>query len=529
MTAQAGRNPGSASRVDSTIRRTPCGHTLPGDAPVSKYVRSTRFVRSGAVGALMVCAALLLGTQPASAQLAGGGGFSGGTGGTGAGAAGGAAGGRGGAGTGAGAGAAAGVVVDAEGVVRPVFVKDRTGQLDRKRREELAAKWLPGDLNVYSPMRKVSLKRIEELCEEYVKGNKHVPTEVQYLAGLQRIDYVFADPGGHDIVIAGPAEGFVIDAAGRAIGNSTSRPPLRLDDLFVALQALNREGGTIGCSIDPTEANLANFKQYMAQSSGAISPSQARAKFEKLGEVLGMQTVRVFGVPADSHFAELLVEADIHMKRLSIGVDRSPVKGFRSHLSMVGAGENTMQRWWFTPLYDAFTKSDDGLAFAFSGQRVQLMSQEELVSDSGTRSNAPFTHVSGQKFAKQFTDKFPEMANAEPMFAELQSLFDLAVLGALLKKERLPDRVGWAMSLFLDPDRASIVKRNVPKQVESVSNYKTIGKSLFVAQVSGGVTIDPRMVVQSAEFRGDSSRTVESAKAKAMETDRPEKHPWWWD
>jgi hypothetical protein len=304
---------------------------------------------------------------------------------------------------------------------------------------------------------------------------------------------------------------------------------LRLDDLFVALQTLYGAGGTIGCSNDPTEANLAKFKQYVSQTSGAISPAQAKSKFEKLGAVLGLQNVRVFGVPPDSHFAELLVEADIHMKRLSIGADRSPVKGFRSHLSMVGAGENTMQRWWFTPLYDAFTKSDDGLAFAFSGPRVQLMSQEEMVSDSGARSNAPFTHVSGQKFAQQFTQKFPEMANAEPMFAELQSLFDLAVLGALFKKERLPERVNWPMSLFLDSTRATFVKRKVPKQVESVSNHKTIGKSLYVAQVSGGVTIDARQVVQSAEFHGDSDRALDAARGKAITTDRPQKHPWWWD
>ncbi len=69
---------------------------------------------------------------------------------------------------------------------------------------------------------------------------------MQYLAGLQRIDYVFVFPEAHDIVIAGPAEGFAEDGAGRTVGLTTGRPPLRLDDLMVALRAVKR-GDDVGC------------------------------------------------------------------------------------------------------------------------------------------------------------------------------------------------------------------------------------------------------------------------------------------
>lgn len=489
------------------------------------------------IGSLILTGVVLCAGRPqsASAQLAGGGGVGtggqGGVGGTGGagGVGGGQQGGQGGQRGGQQGGAAAGVLVDAEGVVRPVFIKDKTGQLDRKRREELAGKSLSGELNTYSAMRKVSLRRLEAACEEFVQGDKHVTSDIDYLAGLQRIDYVFVDPEAGDIVIAGPAEGFVIDAAGRALGTSTGRPPLRLDDLMVALRTIDSGAGTIGCSIDPRQESLANLQKYLSQTSNATTPALARAKFEKLHKVLGMQDVRVMGVSPDTHFAELLVEADIHMKRLSIGADPPPVKGFKSHLAMVGAGENTMQRWWFTPLYDAFKKSDDGLAFEFNGPRVQLMSQEELVSDSGTRSSAAFSHVSGQRFAKQFTDRFPEMAKVTPMFAELQSLFDLAVLAALIQKERLAQKVGWPMALFLDAERATVSTRNVPRQVESVSNYKTIGKSLYVAQVGGGITIDPRTLVNSNDFHRDPDSKLAGARQEAIGAARLEEHPWWWD
>jgi hypothetical protein len=352
---------------------------------------------------------------------------------------------------------------------------------------------------------------------------------MQYLAGLQRIDYVFVYPEEKDIVIAGPAEGYLIDNFGRAVGVTTGRPAMRLDDLMVALRSVERGGGTIRCSIDPNEANLAKLVAYIKQNSDATSLEIAKAQMDKLDTILGLQNVSLSGVPSESHFAELLVEADIRMKRMAIGVDKAKVKGFKSHLALVGATGNSMQRWWFTPLYGAFTKTENALAFQFSGQRVQLLSQEELVSDAGRRSDAPFKHVSTQKFSKQFTDRYQELADATPVYAELQSLFDLAVLGALIKREQLDKKADWKMELFLDSERATIVKRNVPHQVPSVSNYKVLQGQTFVAQVSGGVVIDPWQVLKHNEYRKDSGDKLKTAREEADDDARPEEHRWWWD
>jgi hypothetical protein len=461
------------------------------------------------------------GALPAQAQIAGGG--SGGQGGQ--------SGGQSGQSgqSGGGGSNSAGIVVDAQGVVRPLMQQDKSGRLDQKRRHELAGKSLPGDLNEYSPLRKVSLVELEAACEIYARDKQHVSSDIQFLAGLQRIDYVFVYPEEKDIVIAGPAEGYVIDGAGRAVGNSTGRPALRLDDLMVALRALERGGGAIRCSIDPIDANLARLSSFAAKNSAPASFEEAKLQFDQMADVLGMQNISLSGVPVESHFAELLLEADIRMKRLSVGVDSIPVKGFHSHLSMVGPGANSLERWWFTPLYDAFTRTADGLAFEFSGQRVQLESQDELVSGAGQRSSAPFTRVTTQKFSKQFTDRYTEVAKVVPAFAELQSLFDLSIMAALIKKERLDRMVDWPMSLFLDAQRATIVKRNVPRQIHSVSNYKVLGKGVFVAQVTGGVEIDAWHVVRNIEYATDSGGKLHTAHDKAATKEHPEEHRWWWD
>jgi hypothetical protein len=299
--------------------------------------------------------------------------------------------------------------------------------------------------------------------------------------------------------------------------------------LMVAFRSVERGGGAIRCSIDPTQANLAKLASFVREGSGITDPAMVKAQFSQLADILGMQDVSLSGVPAESHFAELLVEADVRMKRSAVGVETIPVKGFRSHLSMVGPGGNSVQRWWFTPLYDAFTKTGDGLAFEFNGQRAQLLSEDEMVSAAGQRSSAPFTHVSTQKFSKQFTDRFQEIADATPVFAELQSLFDLSVLAALIKKERLAQKIGWPMALILDAQRAGIGRRNVPRQIPSVSNFKTLRGSTIVAQVGGGVLIDPWEVMRHNEYRNDSGEKLKTAHDKAEPKDRPQEHRWWWD
>lgn len=424
---------------------------------------------------------------------------------------------------------AGGILVDAAGVVRPMFHQEASGRLDKKRREEQAGRSLPADLNQRSPLRKVSLVRLEAAYKQVLADKKPLPDDVKFLAGLQRIDYVFVYPAEKDLVIAGPAEGFVSSAGGRALGVTNAQPALRLDDLLVALRSIERGNGAMRCSIDPNPANLAKFVSFANEIQEGGTIDSAKARYQQMAGILGPQDISLSGVPLDSQFAELLVEADIRMKYIAIGLDKPAVKGFRSHLAMIGAGGNSMQRWWFTPLYDAFTRTADGLGFEFSGQRVQLMSEDELVSSNGQRSSAAFSRVTTQKYSKQFTERFPELARAVPVFAELQGVFDLSVLAALMKKERLAARVGWPMSLFLDDERAPLARRNVPRKTPSVSNFKMLGRGVMVMQVTGGVLLNPWDVINHEDFHRDSDGKLNSAQKAAVPANDIENNRWWWD
>lgn len=479
----------------------------------------------------VLCAVLaVLTTIPAGAQaqFAGGGfgqggfGQGGGQGGGGFGQGGGGGFGQG----GGGFGGVGGISIDAKGVVAPVFQKEVAFKLTQKRLEAFAKKNFADNLNASSDMRMVSLVQLEEACRKFADEKKHVSPEIQFLAGLQRIDYVFAYPESGDLVIAGPAEGFAPDALGRVVGITTGRPPLRLDDLIVALRAVPKSS-MIGCSIDPTQAGLRAFHSYIERNSTPATTTVIQRRFREMAQAMGTHDVSVFGVPADSHFAEVLVEADYRMKLMSVGLERPRVKGFISHLQALRPGQNTFQRWWFSPLYDAFQQSEDGNAFAFSGQRLQLMAEEERITAAGNRVVLPQDNaVTTQKYARQFTEKFDEIAKVTPVFAELQNITDLSVLIALLQKKQLVQKVGWQMSLFLDEEKTPLVKRNVPRQVQSVYSHRRAGR-LILGLVAGGVELTPGRVVASAKFER-ASRELTAATAQA-DASRATGKNWWWD
>lgn len=424
----------------------------------------------------------------------------------------------------AGNGAAAGVTVDADGLVKTIIVPGNK----RLNKQRLAAiqKELTEDLTKFSPLRKVSLVRLEQACAEFAETQKHVTPDMQYLAGLQRIDYVFVFPESHDIVIAGPAEGFAEDGAGRTVGLTTGRPPLRLDDLMVALRAVNR-GDDVGCSIDARPENLAKFKQYQASHSGAASAAVGKKRFAQMAKILGNQKVTIWGVPQDSHFARTMVEADYFMKKISIGQLQLRVRGFKTHLSMVGPGDDMANRWWFAPLYEPFQASDDGNAYKISGPRAQLFAENEIVTADGKRIGVGTKAASTDRYANHFTEKFPELAEAVPAFAELQTLFDLLTVSALIEKQGLAERIGWSMSLFLDDQRGTVAKWNVPRDVPTSVAYKRTRGRMLIGMVGGGVMIDPRRTLEAVAIEEGDESLIEKQTA-AEEAELPAGR-WWWD
>ena len=140
---------------------------------------------------------------------------------------------------------------------------------------------------------------------------------------------------------------------------------------------------------------------------------------QQIGGVLGRWKVTVFGVPESSHMAAALVEADYTLKQLTTGDENPQVRGFRSYLSMMRPNADSMRRWWFSPRYDAIETNDQQTAWHLSGPRLQVSAQDEIVDANGNRQDAPSTHARLEKYAQQFTEKIPALAEKVPSIAQL--------------------------------------------------------------------------------------------------------------
>ena len=193
----------------------------------------------------------------------------------------------------------------------------------------------------FSKMRKVSLNRLERAILDH---QNTITDEMRYLAGLQRVRYVFYYPESNDIVLAGPAEGWVPDASGRIVGIGTGRPVVQLQDLVVALRAFpagDDKTTLIGCSIDPTPEGLASMQHFLR--GNRPTPDEPEPFVEALRNSLGYQLVRIDGVAPKTHFAQVMVEADYRMKLIGIGLERPPVR-MVSYVDRAKPGDGRPQR-----------------------------------------------------------------------------------------------------------------------------------------------------------------------------------------
>lgn len=412
-----------------------------------------------------------------------------------------------------------GILIDPAGVIRGAITKSEGAAVSKKRRETFARDKLAADILESADLRVVSLVEIEGKIADLLAKQQPVPPSLQYLSGLTRIDYLFIDEEEKDLCLAGPAEGFGPDQNGLMVGLTSGRPVIAWEDLVVAFRAVRSGERTIGCTIDPVPENMTKFQDFLRKNNSAAFAADAQRRFQELTRILGMQTVKVWGVPPETHFGQVLVAADYRMKRITLGLDPSGVRGLKSNLAMLTPGADSLQRWWFASLYDPVEMSPDRQAFHLSGQRIQLFSQDQLGDVQGNRRDAATSRQSTEAFAKQFTDAIPELAQAQPVFAELQNLFDLAVVATLCEEHKLADKVGWSMSTLLDPAKMPVATGVAPKTMPSEYNSRKAGRSIVA--LIGGVTVLPGSVARTAKSHEAMSSTLANLKSQRAKRPRP--------
>jgi hypothetical protein len=427
-----------------------------------------------------------------------------------------------------------GVRVDPNGLLYRISEKDLSGDLAavgmRARQADLNT-----DMARPSALRMVSLKRLEQEVARRIANGESVVESMQQLAGLSQVQYVFVYPDEDEVVIAGPAEGWRYDETGRAVGAESGRPTLQLDDLVTVLRTFSDGGRQIfGCSIDPRPEGLKAIKEFAAasQARGPLAAGSVGRWAQQLGQKLGRQDITVYGVPGDSRVARVIVEADYRMKLIGVGkLNAGPhVPDYFDLLAknpQANTGSLDALRWWLTMQYESVLHSDDRNAFEVRGSSVLCQSENQFITSQGERVETGKAEPVNQLFAANFTQNYADLARRDPIFADLQGVFDLALVAALLQHERIDERIAWDMGVFAVEGDYRPASYAVPKETDTVVNHRVFGGKDIVVQVAGGVRADLMSVLSNPEKTQPSPRL--SGLAQNSRASKLPEGRWWWD
>jgi hypothetical protein len=416
---------------------------------------------------------------------------------------------------------------------------DVTGQLARQRIAAARAALTAANPSVAkaTPLRKISLNRLEAALKQRQDSGLPPSEEMKYLAGLTRLQYVFYYPDTKDIVIAGPAEGWMPDQSGRVRGMNSLRPVIELEDLITALRAFPPQGKAtpqISCSIDPTQEGLQKMQQFLHDYGSHISADNAQADAQyimaNLKEALGPQMIHIKGIPATTHFAQVLVEADYRMKLIGIGLEHPPIKQLISwvdRVNPVSVSRNALQRWFFIPEYDCVKETADELAMELQGNGVKLVNADEIVAPDGTRAASNTIDGASRAFTEGFTKKYAELAAVSPVYAQLRNCIDLAVAAAFIQAKDYYGKAGWNMPLLGEETVYPVETLTAPQQVDCIVNSLWHGSRLMTP-IGGGVNIQPRKALSADNLQHDDDGKVgqmhDHVDLKNLKPDQ-----WWWD
>ena len=382
--------------------------------------------------------------------------------------------------------------------------------------------------------RAISLRTLQEELRHCVKDG-NCPEEVFRCYGLKKIRGLIIDEHERDIVLFGALDDF--------------SPALHLDDFVVALRNVwkvyaKRKGNTYfyaspACSIDPSRETWRALGEISDKSSGDWSSGKEISEWKEM--CAQPQQVKVLGVPFDSRFARVMVEADYYLKRLLDGSVSLDLQGFKSFPEIVAKrdresmknGHHTsvppgaFNRFWFCSDESTFVE-DHGMVL-ISDSKVKVVTEQRFLDREGKTAASGKVEPTAEEFARQFSEEYPEIARRKPIYAELESLYRFMSFATIMETRKAVSKARLSLDylLYEYPLQNTPVDRTLPG-VARVPNFEyrtetekgTLLTRLWIP-MCGGVGVDPRPKILG---QTDKSGTVGEDKRSILQG-RPSTKP----
>lgn len=328
--------------------------------------------------------------------------------------------------------------------------------------------------------RAVSLKLFQQKLKECL-DNDSLPGNLYNLCGLKEISGYVVDEKNRDILIIGKVD--------------RTSPPLCLDDFVVALRSAFGKYGrqAPGCSMDydpPILREINNTREQLAAKKLSTEREELIKKLEKL--CASPQHVKVFGVPFNSHFSRVMVQADYNLKQEVDGSDNLNLAFFSSLSDIIlGEANNSMKkgrffptsavlnRFWFAPGKNLYLETQNAVFLRNCEVRVET-SERDLLS-TGIYDDGFCIDPIAEQFADDFSNFYSEIAAQRSIFRELENLYRFVSLAKIIEYKAPHKRVGLSLDYLLE---------TYPLPSEKVQKYITgrsfVKQAVIELKTSGG-------------------------------------------
>ena len=225
-----------------------------------------------------------------------------------------------------------------------------------------------------------------------------------------------------------------------------------------------------------------------------------------------MQNIRVEGNHAgNTHFAQVMIEADYRMKLIGIGLERPSVQ-IKSYVdaaeSFAGEPQRVASVGTSCPTMGACGWRQDELGMELVGNGVKLVGGRPAMAQRRQPGRSPGRTIkASQTFVNGFTQKYAELAIAVPVYAEMRNCVDLAVAAAFIQKHYYYGKAGWSLGLFGSEQAVSGRRLNLPQHTDTVVASVWRGNHLMTP-IGGGVTMHPRQPLEASNPLPDEEAKV---------------------
>jgi hypothetical protein len=223
-----------------------------------------------------------------------------------------------------------------------------------------------------------------------------------------------------------------------------------------------------------------------------------------------------------------MVEADYRMKLIGIGLEKPPIRlvSYVDRVNPAQVAANAMQRWYFVPDYQCVRVGDGNLSMELVGDGVKLIGSDEIVGRDGTRRNAGTQNRASRGFIESFTQRYAQLAEKSPVFAQLRNLIDMAVTAAFIQKHDYYGKAGWKMETLGDEAVFPVETHNAPVEVASAVN-SIWKRNRLMTPIGGGVNVRARRALAPENLLEDAEGRLDEQRRSI--TIRLAEGQWWWD